>query len=273
MTTARFVPDSAGETFGRVLRTRRAGDLLFRESRYAESARLPVHYHPLSYLSFVVRGALRERDDRAEHCYTAGSLHAHGPGDPHSGAIGGAILVNMSVVPLGEEQAALALAVGSWDAEDPTPSLLAARCHRELAERDDASDLALESLGLELLVAVQRARRIREAHAPRWLRRVRDHLHDRMGERVALSELAALADVHPVHLVRAFRSRIGVTPAGYQRRLRIERARRALIESDTPLAELALEAGFAGQPHFTRWFRALLGTTPAAYRRAHARRA
>ena len=60
-----------------------------------------------------------------------------------------------------------------------------------------------------------------------------------------------------------------MTPIGgsYLRRLRVEHARLGLIESDLPIAELALAAGFSSQAHFTRVFRRLVGTTPAAYRR------
>jgi AraC family transcriptional regulator len=263
------IAGSAGETFGQVLRTRETGGFLLRESRYAPGVRMPAHYHPRAYFSFVVGGALHESVRRGDHVYAAGSLHAHEPGDPHAGEAGRTGLVCLSLVPLGASQEALRRHPPPAGVLDPSIALLAARGHHEMEERDAASDLALEGLVLELVAAVLRARPSHEARMPRWLRDVRDHLHDRAGERVDLARLAALARVHPVHLVRAFRRHLGVTPAGYQRRLRIERARRALVESDTPIAELALDSGFAGQAHFTHWFRRLVGVTPAAYRRAH----
>ena len=57
-------------------------------------------------------------------------------------------------------------------------------------------------------------------------------------------------------------------PSGeYVRRQRIALACRSLAESDMPLADVAIEAGFADQSHFTRTFKRQLGVTPAAYRR------
>jgi AraC family transcriptional regulator len=267
-----YISGSAGEAFGCVLRTRIAGEFLLRESRYAAGP-MPVHYHPRAYFSFVVRGTLVERDARAEHHYGPGSLHAHAPGAPHSGAFERGGGVCMSIVPRGALQQRLADADPAGGALDPAWSRLAACCHRALAAGEGASDLAIESFAVELVAAASRTRPVDERHPPRWVQRVRDRLHECGDHRVALTELAALADVHPVHLVRAFRRHVGTTPADYQRRLRIERARRALLESDVPLVELSLDAGFSSQAHFTRWFHGLIGVTPAAYRRAHRRAA
>jgi AraC family transcriptional regulator len=100
---------------------------------------------------------------------------------------------------------------------------------------------------------------------------VRDLLHASIHEPLRLAELSAQTGIHPVHLVRGFRRHLGVTPAAYQRRLRIESARVSLAATATPLAILALDAGFASQAHFTRTFHRMVGATPAAYRRAHRR--
>ena len=81
------------------------------------------------------------------------------------------------------------------------------------------------------------------------------------------AELAALAEVHPVSVVRAFRRHTGLTPGAYVRRLRLEAAARALLAGGEPIAQVALEAGFASQAHFTRAFSAHFGRPPGAFRR------
>lgn len=106
------------------------------------------------------------------------------------------------------------------------------------------------------------------AAAPRWLLRVRDRIHADPGSRITLGELAADAGVHPVHLATAFRRYFGLTAARYRRRLRVEYACRAIASSESPLAEVALDAGFADQSHLGRAFRRAVGMTPAAYRGA-----
>ena len=44
-----------------------------------------------------------------------------------------------------------------------------------------------------------------------------------------------------------------------------------LVESDEPLREIAVGAGFAHQSHFTRVFKEATGVTPAEFRRLRTR--
>jgi AraC family transcriptional regulator len=92
-------------------------------------------------------------------------------------------------------------------------------------------------------------------------------VHDGFTERWSLAELAAAASVSADHLARAFRRHQGCTVGEYVRRLRVELACRLLAESEEPLAQVALAAGFSDQSHFTKVFRRRMGTTPAAFRK------
>ncbi len=135
----------------------------------------------------------------------------------------------------------------------------------ELAATDAAAPLALHAAALELLATVGRAPEGPKPSA--WLDEVADHLHDRLFERVTLDELAAVAGVHRAHLVRAFRERFGVSVGAYVRRERVQWAARALRSTDTSIAEIALQAGFADQSHFTHTFVKHVGVPPGRYRR------
>ena len=139
----------------------------------------------------------------------------------------------------------------------------------ELHARDDAWALAAEGLCLELISGYMReeptTRRTNGSRA--WLEPVRERLHERLGERPTLDELAASAGVHPVYLARSFRQRYGVSVGEYLRSVRLDWAAAQLAATETPLAVLAAEAGFADQSHFTRAFKRHAGLTPARYRR------
>ncbi len=59
-----------------------------------------------------------------------------------------------------------------------------------------------------------------------------------------LDELARTAAMSPFHFHRVFRGMIGETPLSLQRRLRLERAASALLETDEPVTTVAFSAGY-----------------------------
>jgi len=155
---------------------------------------------------------------------------------------------------------------------DAAIAQLGMRCVAEFHASDPASDLALEAHALELVATALREHQIAERCPPDWLQTARDLIHDCVVDGVSLTALAHATGVHPVHLVRAFRRHFGVTPGAYLRRLRVECARRALVETSEPIATIAVDTGFSHQAHLTRVFRQHLGLTPARYRAVHGRR-
>lgn len=84
---------------------------------------------------------------------------------------------------------------------------------------------------------------------------------------VSLDALARAVHLSKSHLVRLFRTQVGLPPHAYLLRLRISRACR-LLAAGMPIAEAAHAAGFADQSHLTRHFKYYLGLTPGAYVRS-----
>lgn len=64
-------------------------------------------------------------------------------------------------------------------------------------------------------------------------------------------------------LLRRFREAAGFTPKQFARIQRLRNAAMAMIGQRAPLSRLAVEGGYADQPHLTHEFVALLGLTPA----------
>jgi AraC family transcriptional regulator len=104
--------------------------------------------------------------------------------------------------------------------------------------------------------------------SPPKLRRVIDFIEAHLQESIGLDDLAEAAGLSPNHFLRVFKLATGETPYHFLRARRLERARRLLAEDAMPLAELALECGFANQAHFTAAFSRELGISPGRYRRA-----
>lgn len=65
--------------------------------------------------------------------------------------------------------------------------------------------------------------------------------------------------------IRAFRTKVGITPAAYRRAHRLTVVRARLRTGETP-AGAAYDASYADQSHMGRAFLRAYGTTPAAYR-------
>lgn len=99
------------------------------------------------------------------------------------------------------------------------------------------------------------------------MRRVMDFVQAHLGQDLSLETLAQQTGFSPYHFARLFRQTTGESPHQFVLRQRIARAQRLLAERDMPVAQVALESGFADQSHFTQVFKRQLGLTPSVYRR------
>jgi transcriptional regulator of acetoin/glycerol metabolism len=100
------------------------------------------------------------------------------------------------------------------------------------------------------------------------LRRICEHIESHLESNISLEMLATDAGLSLYHFARAFRQSVGISPHRYVMQQRVKKAQQMLTQTDLPLANIAVVAGFADQSHFSRQFRRLVGTTPGGYRRS-----
>jgi AraC family transcriptional regulator len=144
---------------------------------------------------------------------------------------------------------------------------IAKRLYNEFRSIDNFSSLVIEGLALELIAeSSRRAAKAIEQAPPRWLKNVRELLHEKFLEPLTLNYIADSVGVHPAHLSRVFRRYYRCTVGEYVRRLRIDYSCQRLSSSNASLSEIASDAGFFDQSHFARTFKLLVGTTPKRYR-------
>ncbi|WP_194791812.1 helix-turn-helix transcriptional regulator [Pseudomonas sp. UFMG81] len=84
---------------------------------------------------------------------------------------------------------------------------------------------------------------------------------------LTLEDICAAAGLSRGYLTRAFGKRFGLPPHGYLLDQRVQHAR-AQLRLGRPIADVALEAGFADQAHLQRAFKRHLAATPGHYRDA-----
>ena len=97
--------------------------------------------------------------------------------------------------------------------------------------------------------------------------RVLDYIDAAMDGELSLDAMAEVAGMNPFYFARAFRRRFGESPHRFVLQRRIERAKRLLSETETPLVEVALNCGFASQSHFASVFHRHVGVTPSRFRK------
>jgi transcriptional regulator GlxA family with amidase domain len=105
------------------------------------------------------------------------------------------------------------------------------------------------------------------APARAGLREVQRYAVEHLAADLSVEALAALAHMSPRHFARSFRAEVGLTPARYVERLRLEAARRRLEEGTEPVAAVASTCGFGTAETMRRAFLRALGVGPAEYRR------
>lgn len=147
------------------------------------------------------------------------------------------------------------------------PAALALRLYGSFRSGSSALQVETEELLTELLAnAAFRYRRPR-GPVPRWLRCVRDRVHDGYRTPLSLGSLANEAGVHPVYLARAFRARFGCSVGTYLHARRLDAAIEALVAGDRSISAISSELGFHDHSHFNRLFRRVIGVAPSVLRR------
>jgi len=102
--------------------------------------------------------------------------------------------------------------------------------------------------------------------APARANRICEYIDSHLQENIALEVLAEIAQLSVHHFARAFRQSLGIPPHNYIVQRRVEHAQQMLRNTDLPLSEIAIEAGFTDQSHLARHFRTITGVSPSLAR-------
>lgn len=103
----------------------------------------------------------------------------------------------------------------------------------------------------------------------RRLRKVVEYIGENLSSNLSLTELAAVVGTNRFHFCREFKRLTGETPHRFVVRCRVAYAACLLLETNEPIVQIALAAGFPDQSHLTRWFKRLTRQTPAEFRRGN----
>jgi transcriptional regulator GlxA family with amidase domain len=106
-----------------------------------------------------------------------------------------------------------------------------------------------------------------QAAERRPLRELQTFIADHPRADLSVPALAARCAMSPRNFARVFRRELGVTPAEYVERSRLDAARRMLESTEMSLDEIAVASGFGSAATLYRVFQRSLRVSPGAYRR------
>ncbi len=94
-------------------------------------------------------------------------------------------------------------------------------------------------------------------------------MHQKSLEFTTIDEIAQKLGINKRQLTRLFNRHLKMPPGEYWRKLRLKNARRAVLNTNNSIAQIAYECGFADSSHLVRWFKKYFGKTPTQMRRIH----
>lgn len=106
---------------------------------------------------------------------------------------------------------------------------------------------------------------MKQRQGPQWIPAIREYIEAHVHEPIKVSQLAAVANVHPVYFARAFKASCGMSVLRYIRQRRVSAAAAVLGKKPVRLVDVANQFGFADQSHFTRVFREEFGASPSKF--------
>ncbi|MCX6367866.1 MAG: AraC family transcriptional regulator [Armatimonadetes bacterium] len=259
-----------GRFFGETSRCVRVGGLTLSENQYLPDQSTPPHTHDTTLFYFVLEGCCSESAVRQERIHLPATLVVLPAGETHAtrwAPESGGRCFHLELAPT--DQTHRHLHGGYAMHQSGPPTALMRRLYQEFLGWDAYSPLIAEGIVLELLGNLARHQDTTSTQAASWLGCVEATLRENLATPPTLTELSALVEIHPSHLVRAFRQHYHTTPGEFVRQLRIfEACHRLRTQPELSLAELAQELGFADQSHFSRTFRKHQGVSPHQFRKS-----
>ena len=237
---------------------------------YPENLVSEWHYHENAYFAFIQRGGSLERRKKENIQCRPGHLLFYNDQEGHKneGYLRGSrnICLELQNDWFINNQIERKWMEGVFLIKEKSIQGLFLKILKEAVVNDTSSRLAIEGLLLQVY-----AEMIREKNDPKkfpaWIKVVHDYLHDNWNKKITVTEIAQLADVHPITLSKEFPKYFHCTFGEYLRKLRLAKSLDLLKKPSIPLDEIALDCAFYDSSHYINAFKNLYGMTPSSYRR------
>ncbi len=93
-----------------------------------------------------------------------------------------------------------------------------------------------------------------------------DYIKKNYMNKITLEETAAYVFLSPAYFSRVFKEEIGDNFNVYVSRIRVDAAKKLLLNDKVPLVDVSTMVGFEGQSYFSKVFKKMTGATPGKFR-------
>ncbi|MCD1116430.1 helix-turn-helix domain-containing protein [Chryseobacterium turcicum] len=257
-----------GEFFGQTNKTLHFDGLVVTDTEYIHPY-VDWHYHENAYFTFLLQGNMLEGNKKEIYDCAAGTLLYHHWQDPHYNKKPDIFTRGFHIEIPKEWFEALNInqthLEGSFNLKNPELKILMYKIFKESKINDSNSEISVAQLLLDIFSQLTTPKLLLEKK-PSWVKQIDELLHENFHEKLNLTEISQIVNVHPIHLSRDFHKYFHCNLGDYIRKLKINQSLSILTAKEKSLTEVALDCGFSDQSHFIRCFKENIGITPLKYR-------
>ncbi|WHX39790.1 bifunctional transcriptional activator/DNA repair enzyme AdaA [Mesobacillus sp. AQ2] len=102
-----------------------------------------------------------------------------------------------------------------------------------------------------------------------WVDFITEYIDKNFSEKLTLESLANICHGSPYHMHRTFKKIKGITPVEYIQQVRVNAAKKYLVQTNKAIGDIAAYVGMANAPYFITLFKKKTGQTPALFRQVN----
>ncbi|MGG2093538.1 AraC family transcriptional regulator [Bacillus sp. S13(2024)] len=91
------------------------------------------------------------------------------------------------------------------------------------------------------------------------------YMHQNINSKITLAELSEMVQLSPTYLSRTFKETTGYSVIDFFNKIKIDKAKELIIESNKKVKEVAQALGFADEFYFSRVFKKIEGISPSEF--------
>jgi AraC-like DNA-binding protein/ligand-binding sensor protein len=157
-----------------------------------------------------------------------------------------------------------------WGLKDDLKGIKAAYFQtRTVSRKKYASIVRLLGIFAQHLSLVANQLVIQQGNSePPAITRARQFIAQHESEELSLAKVARAANMSSFYFCKMFKKATGLNFSEYLSRVRVETAKRLLLNPNTRVSEVTFDTGFTSITNFNRTFKQLVGRSPSDYRDA-----